>query len=280
MRILEPAVFLGLVAAVTPAALSAADLNKPPAPWQQSQPLTPPSPWSAHIAVGGVMKPEFPGAKDSEFLPFGFGRLAYGDYYIEVVGPSARINVIPGGVVEAGPLVGYDGGRDNGVKNRVVKLLPEVDSTVEFGGFAKLNFKQVITRLDSLSFGVEFAKASEGHEGYTVDLKASYGLQLSRAFHLSVDANVQFADKKYTNAYFGVTPVGAAATGLPTYTASAGVEKAGVGLNARYMFSPNWGITGRVAYDRLLGDAAKSPIVKSVGSENQLTGAVGVLYRF
>lgn len=280
MRILEPAVFLGVVAAATPAALSAADLGRPAPGPQQPQPPAPRSPWSAHIAVGGMVKPEFPGAKDSEFLPFGLGRLAYGDYYIEVVGPSAKINLIPGGVVEAGPLVGYDGGRDGGVKNRVVKLLPEVDSSVEFGGFAKLNFKQVITQLDSLSFGAEFAKASEGHEGYTVDLKASYGLQFSRAFHMSVDANVQFADKKHTNAYFGVSPIGAAATGLPTYSASAGIEKAGVGLNARYMFSPNWGISGRIAYDRLLGDAAKSPIVKSVGSENQLTGAVGVLYRF
>ncbi len=277
MRIPASVIFLALTAAAAPTALRAADL-RPVA--RQPQPPAPRSPWSAHIAVGGVMKPEFPGSKDSEFLPFGIGRLAYHDYYIEVVGPSARINVIPGGVFEAGPMVGYDGGRDNDVKNRFVKLLPEVDSSVEFGGFAKLNFKQVMTQIDTLSFGVQFEKATEGHEGYKASAQASYGLQFSRSFSMSVDASVQFADKKYTNAYFGVTPVGAAATGLPSYTASSGIEKAGAALSARYMFSPNWGVTGRVAYDRLLGDAAKSPIVKREGSENQFSGAVAVLYRF
>ena len=52
------------------------------------------------------------------------------------------------------------------------------------------------------------------------------------------------------------------------------------GLSARYMFSSNWGITGRVAYGRLVGDAAKSSIVKSEGSENQFSGGLAVLDRF
>lgn len=278
MRILGTAIALAAMAG--PATVLAADLTKSAARQPQPQPPAPRSPWNAHIAVGGMMMPEYPGSKDYQYMPFGLARLAYQDYYIEVAGPRAKINLIPGGVFEAGPLVGYDGGRDNDVKNRRVKLLPEVDSSVEFGGFAKLNFKQVMTQIDTLSFGVEFAKAAEGHEGYKASLKASYGLQFSRALHVSVDAEVQYGDKKYSNAYFGVSPAGAAASGLPVYTASAGVTQAGAGLNARYMFSPNWGVTGRVAYERLLGDAAKSPIVKNGGSENQFRGAVGVLYRF
>lgn len=226
------------------------------------------------------MLPEFPGSKDYKFVPVPLGRLAYGDYYIEVVGPRAKINVIPGGMFEAGPLVGYDGGRDDDVKNRRIKLLPKVDSAIEFGGFAKLNLKQVLIHNDQLSFGVEFAKASEGHEGYTASLQTSYGIQTARPFFMSVDAKATFADKNYSNAYFGIGPVGAAATGLPVYTASAGITKAEIGLNARYLFSPNWGINARVGYARLLGDAAKSPIVKREGSENQFNAVAGVLYRF
>ncbi|PTM42771.1 MipA/OmpV family protein [Bosea sp. 124] len=278
MRILGPAIFLAIIAG--PAASLAADVSRPAARQPEPQPPAPRSPWSAYIALGGGMMPEFPGSKDYKFMPIGIGRLAYHDYYIEVVGPRAKINVIPGGMFEAGPLVGYDGGRDSDVKNRRVKLLPEVDSSVEFGGFAKVNFKQVMMPTDTLSFGVEFAKASEGHEGYTASLKTSYGIQIAKPFFVSVDAEIEFADKKYSNAYFGVTPVGAAASGLPTYTASAGLTKAEIGLNARYLFSPNWGITGRVAYGRLLGDAAKSPIVKQEGSANQFSTVVGVLYRF
>lgn len=276
MRFREHAILLAALAA--PATALAADQSRP-APGQP-QAAAPRSPWSAHIAVGGGMMPEFQGSKDYKFMPIGIGRLAYQDYYIEVVGPRARINLIPGGMFEAGPLVGYDGGRDRDVKNRRVKLLPEVDSTMEFGGFARVNFKQVLMQTDTLSFGVEFAKAAEGHEGYTASLQTSYGIQIARPFFMSVDAKMTFADKDYSNAYFGVTAAGAAASGLPVYAASAGLTKAEIGLSARYLFSPNWGLNGRVSYGRLLGDAAKSPIVKQEGSANQFNATLGVLYRF
>lgn len=277
MRIQDYAILLATLAA--PATARASDL---PSRSREPQPPTeqPRSDWSAMLALGGGMMPEFPGSKHYKAMPFGMGRLAYRDYYIEVLGPRAKVNVIPGGLIEAGPLVGYDGGRDNSVKSRRLKLLPEVDSSVEFGGFAKLNLERLLLQNDKLSFGVEFAKASEGHEGYTVTLQTSYGIQFTRTFFMSLDAELQFADKKYSNAYFGVTAAGAAATGLPTYTASSGLSMAEIGLSARYAFTQNWGITGRVAYGRLLGDAAKSPIVKREGSENQFSGGLAVAYRF
>ena len=279
MRVQEYAIFLAALAVSTDVA--AGDLPRS-ATRQQAQPPveTPRSPWSAMIALGAGMVPEFPGSKHYKAIPFGMGRLAYRDYYIEVLGPRAKINVIPGGVLEAGPIVGYDGGRDHDVKNDRLKLLPEVGSSVEFGGFAKLNMERLLLHNDKLSLGAEFAKASGGHGGYTANLQTSYGIQFSRAFFMSVDAEVQFADKKYSNAYFGVSAIGSAATGLPAFTAAAGVTRAEIGLTTRYLFSPNWGVTGRISYGRLLGDAAKSPIVKTEGSENQLGGGVAVLYRF
>ena len=279
MRIQRHVVLLMALAA--PTAVLAGDLPKPVTP-QPAQPQAEAarSPWMAMIALGGGMMPEFPGSKHYKAMPFGMGRLAYRDYYVEVLGPRARLNLIPGGVIEAGPLAGYDSGRDSSVRNRRLKLLPEVDGSVEFGGFAKLNLQRLLLQNDKLSFGVEFAKASEGHEGYTVNLQTSYGIQVSRSFFMSLDAELQFADKKYANAYFGVSAAGAVATGLPSYTASAGVTSAELGLTARYLFSPNWGITGRVAYGRMLGDAAKSPIVKTEGDVNQFSGGLAVLYRF
>lgn len=279
MRIQRHVVLLMALAA--PTAVLAGDLPKSLTP-QPAQPQAEAarSPWSAMLALGGGMMPEFPGSKHYKAMPFGMGRLAYRDYYVEVLGPRAKLNLIPGGMIEAGPLVGYDSGRDNSVKSRRLKLLPEVESSVELGGFAKLNLQRLLLQSDKLSFGVEFAKASEGHEGYTVALQTSYGIQFSRSFFMSLDAELQFADKKYANAYFGVSAAGAAATGLPSYTASAGVTSAELGLTARYLFSPNWGITGRIAYGRMLGDAAKSPIVKTEGDVNQLSGGLAVLYRF
>jgi outer membrane protein len=37
---------------------------------------------------------------------------------------------------------------------------------------------------------------------------------------------------------------------------------------------------GYARYERLVGDAAKSPIVRDLGTRNQLSGGLGVSYTF
>lgn len=273
LLVLLPAVFM-------PPAVGAADISKREGRQRQTLPTPPSSPWSGYIGAGAAYMPEFPGSKDYEIKPVVRARLAYDQYYIELTGPRAKINVIPGGVIEAGPMIGYDGGRDNKLKNRRVRLLPKVDSSAEFGAFANLNFDNVITARDKVEFGVEFVKASSGHKGYVATVRANYGLQIAAPLFVSVDASLEFADKKYSSAYFGVTRIGSQASGLSVFTPSAGLTEVEVGANARYMFNRSWGITGRLAYGRLVGDAAKSPIVKREGSENQVLGAIAAIYRF
>ena len=91
---------------------------------------------------------------------------------------------------------------------------------------------------------------------------------------------MKFFDKNYSNAYFGIDAASAAITGLAPYRASGGIGEVGAGVSARYMFTKNWGLTAQASYTRLLGDAAKSPIVKQQGSANQFAGGLGVVYSF
>ena len=55
----------------------------------------------------------------------------------------------------------------------------------------------------------------------------------------------------------------------------------GVGVEgeARYALTPHWSVVGKAGYERLIGDAADSPITEA-GSENQFTAALGLTYRF
>lgn len=276
MRIPRHAILLATLA--VPATALAADPPKPASPQPRLSAL--PAPWSGHISLGGAMMPEFQGSKHYRYLPFGSARIAYERYYVDFTGMGAKINLINSAMFEAGPMVGYNMGRSNDMENRRLRRLPEVKGSAEFGGFAKVNFKQVLLQNDSLSFGAEFAMAPEGHKGYRASLQTSYGIQVTKPLFVSVDAKMTFADKKYMNAFFGITPAGAVATGLPAFAASAGVSRADIGLSARYALTQNWGVTARVGYGRLLGDAAKSPIVKREGTANQFTATTGVTYRF
>lgn len=283
MRIREHAFLLATLAAPTAVMANDPAVHEPRPPQPQAaapaSPDTSESPWSGHLALGGMMMPDFPGSKDYQYLPLVMAKLAYRDYYVEAMGPRAKINLVPGGRVEAGPLVAYDGGRDHDVDNRRVGRLPEVKSTVELGGFAQLNFARLLMDSDSLSVGADFAKATESHEGYTVNLQTSYGIMML-PFMVSFDLEAQYADKDYANAYFGVSSVGAARTGLPEYDASAGATKLEGAVKIQLGFSPNWGITSRFAYGRLIGDATDSPIVKQEGSASQFSAGIGVMYRF
>jgi outer membrane protein len=47
-----------------------------------------------------------------------------------------------------------------------------------------------------------------------------------------------------------------------------------------YQFNPRFGMFGYARYERLVGDAAKSPIVREFGSRTQLSGGVGLSYTF
>ena len=42
----------------------------------------------------------------------------------------------------------------------------------------------------------------------------------------------------------------------------------------------HWGVFGYARYERLIGDAAKSPIVRRFGSRDQLSAGLGLSYTF
>ena len=59
-------------------------------------------------------------------------------------------------------------------------------------------------------------------------------------------------------------------TKIPLAPASGATSHNGVGveLGARYSFSERWGVEGKAGYERLINDAADSPITEA-GSANQ-----------
>ena len=47
-----------------------------------------------------------------------------------------------------------------------------------------------------------------------------------------------------------------------------------------YQLGPRWGVFGYARYERLVGDAAKSPVVREFGSRNQMSAGIGLNYTF
>jgi outer membrane protein len=72
----------------------------------------------------------------------------------------------------------------------------------------------------------------------------------------------------------------AALTGSRPANARGGAHSARAGAQLRYQYNPQWEVHTHVEYQRLLGDAAASPLVQQRGSPNQVTVGVGASYSF
>jgi outer membrane protein len=119
-----------------------------------------------------------------------------------------------------------------------------------------------------------------GHEGIVADFSADVIVPLTERISFSAGPRYKLTDAKYANTYFGITDVEALASGLPAFDAKGGSNSVGAGAQVRYKLDPQWELRGYVEYDKLLGSAADSPLVKSQGSTNQMTYGLGVAYSF
>ena len=80
---------------------------------------------------------------------------------------------------------------------------------------------------------------------------------------------------------FGVLPAEAFINGIVTpYRAKGGPKSVGAGAALDYQWSPVWTTRASVKYDRLIGSADNSPIVRVIGERNQFTFGLGATYSF
>jgi outer membrane scaffolding protein for murein synthesis (MipA/OmpV family) len=132
-----------------------------------------------------------------------------------------------------------------------------------------------------VSFGLTAAQdLGTRHEGTSAEFKIEYGAALAPRLQGQIGASVSWADDDYTQSYFGISTAESQASGLREFTAESGLKDAGVSASLHYLINEHWRVTGRLAYRRLLGDAADSPLVEDEGSQNQASGAVIVSYSF
>ena len=94
---------------------------------------------------------------------------------------------------------------------------------------------------------------------------------------LTLLPTIVWADADEAQTYFGVSPEDAAGAGLAAYSVAAGWLRAGCETAIDIKISGGWSVTADLAYTRLLGDAARSPIVESA---DKLSAGLGLTYEF
>ncbi len=229
-----------------PAIATAEPLVTLPAPAFELPVLPPVSgTWTVMVGVGGEYKPDFEGANRSMLSPVPIFSIRRAGSAEQFRGPrdGASIALIDFGDLRAGPVGKFVASRK---ANNFTELngLGDIGATVELGGF--LEYFPV----DWFRTRVETRQGFGGHHGVVADFSA--------------DAIVPIIQ--------GVT--------FSAGNAKGGAHSVGAGAQLSYRVNPQWEVHSYVEYQRLLGDAAASPLVTLRGSANQTTVGIGASYSF
>jgi outer membrane protein len=230
-------------------------------------------PRRVRVALGPEVGPKFPGASGVSFGPFIEVDIAKGDEPFEFEAPDESFGfpLLSVAGLEVGPAFSLEGKRASGA---VGPGLPEVERAWEFGGFVQY------FPTESLRLRADIRHGVSGHKALVGQLSADWIMRDGDNWLVSVGPRVALGSDRYQRTYFGVSPQEAAASGLPSYAVSGGVQSVGGTVGFIRRLDKRWSLHSYARYDRLVGDAASSPIVRGYGSRDQFSGGLALGYTF
>jgi outer membrane protein len=236
-----------------------------------------PGNWTMTLGLEGKAAPSFEGSGNLEIepnpiiqvRPAGRGQASR----FRSVRDSSGIALVKADGFYFGPVGKFIKARDE-ADHAELRGLGDVDWTLEVGVFAEY------WPTDWWRTRIEVRRGFNGHEGFVADLSTDLVVSLMERWTLSGGPRMRLADSSATSPYYSITAAQSAASGLPTYDAGGGLRAIGAGLQVRYQWDKQWAARAHVEYDRLMSDAAASPLVTERGSADQFRFGLGLSYSF
>ena len=225
------------------------------------------------VGLGAQIRPEYLGADKSEVGPLWDLSIARGTepFGFEAPDDNFDIKLFSSGDFSFGPVVNVQSGRKN---SDVGVAIGKVPTTIEAGLFAQYEVTETI-RLRS-----EVRKGIGGHEGLVASIGGDRIWRDGDRYVFSIGPRVLLSNARYHRAFFGIGPDAALTSGLPQYRPNGGVHAIALTSGLTYQLNRRWGLFGYARYELLVGEAAKSPVVRELGSENQAYAGLGLTYTF
>lgn len=231
--------------------------------------------WYLKVGATVLHAPKFSGAKNRSFAfqPI----IAVGKH-----GPSARFTsrndaislaLFDTGTIRAGAAGKLVMPRNEDTHSSLAGL-----SEVKLGGEAGV-FAEVYPT-DFMRIRAEVRHGIRSHSGVVADISADAFFDLTDQIQISAGPRASWASQDYFDAWYGVNAAEAAASGLSEYAPGSGMKGAGFGG------AVTWNVTDQLSasifaeYERLMGPAAASSLVRERGSRHQVTIGASSVYRF
>ncbi len=243
----------------------------------EASPDAGPDAWKFSVGLGVVTHPKYPGSSErkTDALPLfsaNYGRFFIGGLPDAGVPLGLGVTLLQDGPWRAGLGLGADlqKPRKESDSSRLTGL-GDIDGTVSGSVFASYDAGFVFARGNLIT---DIGGKGEGTR-VNLDLDARY--RLLPQLMLSAGPGITWADRKYTQTFFGVTAAQSASSGLAQHDASSGVNSLRFGVGANYQLTPRWGLGARATFSSLRGDAGDSPITEK---KSQTSFGLFTSYRF
>lgn len=170
-------------------------------------------------------------------------------------------------------------GRDED-DNKALNGLGDID----LHGAANLTLSYAPAQPQSKHFLTAEAELKHDITGETDSMTLGANIKGNHAFQdktiISHGPHITWSNQEHMQSYYGINTQQAARSGRSQYNAQSGLHDAGYSITAKHRLSERLGLMVHGQYDRLLSDAADSPIVDQDGSASQFRVITGVSYSF
>ena len=242
------------------------------------------------VGLGAAYTPSYEGSDSYVVIPAAAVRGRVSGFRFQSRSTYLYVDLVPEGKdyaldLQLGPIAGVRLNRNNRIKDAQVRALGELDEAYEVGAFAGLSRTGVLHAYDTLGVRVDYVQdVSDVHDSHVITPSIEYSTPLSRTIFIGASLSAEYAGDGYARTYFGVTPAGAAASGLPAYDLDGGWKNWSLGLTTAYSLSGDLrrglALFALGSYGRLLDAYKRSPVVAIAGDRDQFFAAAGLGYTF
>jgi outer membrane protein len=251
-----------------------------------------------YIGLGAQSAPRYDGADSRKVSALPVLQVQWSNG-IFISGMSAGMHLSDSPTLEFGPLLAWLPGRDDsgtgnnlgGVVETTSLILvnplerqallrgqrlggmDEIDPRLQAGAFANYYVTPQWRLTGSLLAG-----SGRDHDGARLALGVQrLAAAIGERHRLSVAAGLTLVNRKDNASWYGVTRDEAVRSRFPYYQPGGGLQDAHVGMRWTWDWTPSWMLTSNLQARRLLGNAAKSPLVER---STNVTVSTAIAYRF
>ena len=234
--------------------------------------------WNIALGGGAAVRPTYEGSDRYRGVPWPILDVKWTWADTISIGPTGISAYLHEGAWRIGVALAYDIGRRDTAGNGIFR---EGDDRLK--GLGDIRFAAGPKLFTSYSAGpVTFSESvtqftGDSNGGVQVDASVSWRQKLTERSILMLHAGASWEDRKRMQEFFGVTPTQALNSVFPEFTPHAGVKDVTGGAIFVYGFDQHLFLVGTADVEKLLDDAASSPIAfRSTG----VTGRIGVEHHF